>query len=100
MYRETQNWTTFDNRIIKMNELTHQHMSNIYYFTNYIFPQLYPQLVKNWIWFWILARFGGIVLPYHPVPEFTEERNYLQKMGYLKGNNEIVVNNEIIGSYE
>lgn len=94
------NWTTFDNRSVRMDEMTHQHMSNIYYFTKYIVPQFYPQSVRDEIWIWILVRFGGIVLPYYPVPEFIEEKKYLQMMGYIKNNNDIVVNNEVIGCYE
>jgi hypothetical protein len=48
---------------------------------------------------WLLIRFDGIILPYHPVHEYLQERIYLTKMGYLKENNDIIVNGELIGKY-
>lgn len=82
-----------------MEEMSHQHMSNIYYFTKYIVPELYPQSIRNDIMNWLLVRFDGVILPYHPVHEFVQEQIYLSKMGYLRDNNDIVVNGELIGKY-
>jgi len=83
-----------------MENMSHQHMSNIYYFINKIVPQLYPDSVRQDINAWLQKRFGGIILPYHPVPNFIQEQAYLYQKGYLQENNEIVINGELIGSYE
>ena len=96
----TQGWITFDDRYVNMEEMSHQHMSNIWYFTRYIVPHLYSESVRNYVWSWLNKRFGGVILPYHPHPDFKEEKAYLQMMGYLKEDNRIVVNNQIIGTYE
>ncbi len=92
-------WITYDNRMVTMEEMSHQHMSNIYYYTKYIVPQLYPQCVREDIQKWLLIRFDGVILPYRPVHKFVMEQEYLAKMGYLKENNDIVVNGELIGKY-
>ena len=31
----------------------------------------------------LFTRFGGIVLPYHPMVSFTQEINMLEKAGYI-----------------
>ena len=92
-------WITYDNRAVTMEEMTHQHMSNIYYFTKFIVPELYPQSVRDDIMKWLLIRFEGVILPYRPDHGFIQEQAYLAKMGYLKENNDIIVNGEIIGKY-
>jgi hypothetical protein len=93
-------WITYDDRLINMEEMSHQHMSNIYHFINTIVPHLYPDCVREDITNWLVKRFGGIILPYNPHPDFHQERAYLKMMGYLNEKNEIVVNNQYIGRYE
>ena len=93
-------WITYDDRKVLMDEMSHQHMSNIWYFTRYIVPHLYPDSVRNDVWAWLNKRFGGVILPYHPHPDFHQERAYLKYMGYLKEDNRIVVDNQIIGWYD
>jgi len=93
-------WRTFDNRVVDMEEMDHQHLSNIYYYTHNIVPYFYPDHIRHWILGWLVKRFNGVKLPYRPVPEFMFEKSHLLKMGYLQKNNDIVVNGEKIGCYE
>jgi hypothetical protein len=95
-----QGWITYDNRTVTMEEMSHQHMSNIYYYTKYILPELYCDSTRNDIFRWLLKRFGGVILNYHPHPDFLWEKDYLLQRGYLKEDGRIVVNNNIIGWYE
>ncbi len=92
-------WRTYDNRVIKASEISHQHLSNIYYFTTYIVPQLYPQSIRDWVERQLFVRFEGKKLPYSPCPEFTNEIVYLKRNGFLKINGDIVVNGEKIGKF-
>ena len=97
---QSHSWRTYDNRVINMEEMSHQHMSNIFYFVNNIVPNYYPDSTRNYISKWLLIRFDNVILPFCPDPNFKNEKDYLLRMGYLKENNDIVVNGEKIGSYE
>ena len=93
------NWTTYDGRVVSMKDMEHQHMSNIHYFINIVHPNFYPNSIKNEILRWLVQRFAGVILPYHPDPNFNEEKNFLRSKGYLQPNNDIVVEGEKIGCY-
>lgn len=93
-------WVTYDNRIVKMEEMNHQHMSNIYYYINTIVPGFYNNEIREYINEWLVKRFAGVILPYRPVPKFRFEKVYLSKMGYTQENNDIVIGGVKIGSYE
>ena len=90
-------WRTFDNRIVTMADMEHQHMSNIYFFINYIVPELYGDNTRIELMEWLNLRFVGMILPYQPHPDFKSEIDYLKSKGYLRSDNHIVVNNRIIG---
>lgn len=94
-----QGWITYDNRTVLMEEMSHQHMSNIWYYINYILPQYYPQSVRDDIQTWLNKRFGGVILPYHPHPNFDFERAYLRKLGFLQPNGDIIIKGERVGFY-
>ena len=89
-------WITFD-RIISVEDMTHQHASNIYYFVNYIMSHAYPQSLKDEVNEIINTRFNGVILPYRPHPDFVGEKNLLKKLGYLKENNQIYIDNKWVG---
>ena len=91
-------WRTWNNKTIPFNELDHQHLSNIHYFMNLVHPAFYPKWLKEGIRNRLIIEFGKI-LPYRPDPKFTEEKNYLRKLGFLKENNDIVVHGLKIGFY-
>lgn len=93
-------WITFDNRHVTMDEMSHQHMSNIYWFITLIVPQLYCNSTRTDVLMWLNKRFDGVILPYKPVPEFKEEKQYLQHKGYLQENNKIIIEGQTVGNYE
>jgi hypothetical protein len=93
-------WITYDGRVVDMNEMSHQHMSNIYWFINVLFPESYNVYIRHNIRTWLNLRFKGEVLPYSPKPEFVAELNYLRMKGYLKENNKIVIDGQEIGKYK
>lgn len=94
----TNKWITFDNRIIKMNEMSHQHMSNIHHYITIIVPSIYNLNTRNYIDQWLMKRFNGVILDYQPHRQFKEEFNYLNHKGYIKPDGSIVVNGKRIGS--
>ena len=93
-------WGTYDGRIVSMEEMDHQHLSNIHFYVNVTCPEFYDDELRAWILGWLSRRFAGVILPYRPVSEFTFEKNRLQSKGYLQPNNDVVVNGEKIGGYE
>ncbi len=92
-------WQTWNDRVVDMATISHQHISNIYHFINTIVPHLYLDSVRNDINTVIQSRFNGVILQYAPHPDFHNEKLYLKRMGYLKSNGEIIVNNKKIGAY-
>jgi len=95
-----QEWTTYDGRKVTMKDMSNQHMSNIHHFINTVVPQYYDTRIRFEISMWLQTRFDGIILSYKPVSGFKQEKTYLKLMGYIKKNNDIIVNNELIGKYE
>jgi hypothetical protein len=73
-------------------------MSNIYYYINFVLGKQYHSSVKHDIYVMLMKKFGK-VLPYHPDPNFKQEREYLTQLGYLRKNNDIVINGTKVGSY-
>ena len=92
-------WTTFDDRVVPMETMDHQHMSNIHHYINTTVPEYYDEDIREYITAWLVRRFAGVILPYQPVPEFKFEKNRLLSKGYLK-DKDVVVNGRKIGSYE
>ncbi len=70
-------FTTFDGRVIDAQSVDHQHLSNIYWFMKIIHSKKEGEL---WDIIYILKnRFSGIILPYRPEFEFTDEISFLDK---------------------
>lgn len=93
-------WITFDGRVVTLEEMEHQHMSNIYWFITKILPNKYSDYIRQDIMLWLKKRFNGLILYYQPHPDFKKEINYLLRKGYLKPDGMIVVDNQVIGCYE
>ena len=93
-------WTTFDDRTVEMKKMEHQHMSNIWYYITKVVPQLYNDSTRTYIKSWLDKRFDGVILPYHPHPDFKNEKMYLEHKGWIQSNGDIVINNIKIGSYD
>lgn len=96
-------WTTFQGRKVKVSEMDHQHLSNIYWYYRVILGPAYRELFES-----VLdicgVRFNGQVLPYRPHVEFKEERQYLEEHTMIIRDQEtqdelVVFNDYIIGRY-
>lgn len=92
-------WQTWDGRTITMTEISHQHLSNIYYYTHFTMAEYYPQSVRDDIMMWLKIRFGGVILPYKPVPEFAFEKERLTQLGALMPNGDILIRGDKVGTY-
>jgi hypothetical protein len=92
---ERQNWHTFYGRQIPLEQLSHQHLSNIIWYWEIIFKSRINQAVYDQI----EKRFGGQKLPYRPLISFTNEIDTLFAMGYItsKLNSDIIVDGKWIG---
>lgn len=91
-------WTTWDGRHIPAEEITHQHLSNIYYYTHFVLPEYYSEETKKDVYRLLMAKFGKI-LPYKPDIRFVQEQGYLMKKGFLMDNNDIVIQGRKVGVY-
>ena len=91
-------WTTWDNRHIPVEEITHQHLSNIYYYTHFVLAKWYDAGTKQEVYRLLMTKFGSI-LPYRPDIRFIQEQKYLTELGYLMDNNDIVIDGKIVGKY-
>ncbi|MFA5366676.1 MAG: hypothetical protein WC333_02230 [Dehalococcoidia bacterium] len=93
-------WRTWDNRLIVMENLSHQHLSNIYYYVTYTLPEMYDQSTRDEVTRLIETKFGGVILPYKPHPDFVWEKEYLKRKGFLKENdNKIIIDGVKMGEY-
>ena len=61
MAQKTILWQTWDGRLVDMKNMSHQHMSNIHYYQNLIYPKLYSKSDKIWIRQMLLNNFGNIL---------------------------------------
>lgn len=92
-------WITWDNRIVPIDEISHQHMSNIYYYINFVLPEYYHISMRVEICKFLMTKFSSI-LPYSPDPKFEFEKNLLKELGFLRENNEIYIEGKKVGAYE
>ena len=93
-------WMTWDNRVIELKNITHQHLSNIFYYTHYIMGKYYSLSTKIMILFLLNNNFSGILLPYRPDPKFEFEKKYLKEQGFLQNDGTIIISGNKIGKYE
>ena len=83
---------TFDGRAIKYTDLTHQHLSNIYWFNKVIYNRKSElELVV------IDCKHDGVILAYRPTCNFPEELAVLRKLGYLREDGKIIYEKKEIG---
>lgn len=97
-------WQSFDGRKFRgFEEMTHQHLCNIYYWTHIVNPDWYDQALKNKIKTSIDKYFDGELLEYKPLNCFRLEMETLQDRGWLKeegGDTKVVVDGKFIGSVD
>ena len=91
-------WITWDDRKIPAEEITHQHLSNIYYYTHFVLAKWYDSVTKQEVYRLLMTKFGSI-LPYRPDIRFMQEQIYLKDLGFLRDNNDIVIEGKIVGKY-
>ena len=93
-------WLTFDNRIVLMKDISHQHLSNIHHYINTTMPEWYDDSTRKEISDLLQTKFNGVILPYVPHPGFVFEKEVLQKKGFLQPDNNIIIEGIKIGCYE
>ena len=86
-------WKTFDNRDVCAEEISHEHLSNAYWYSKIILKDSY---LLNKLHSVLIKRFHGIILEYKPHPQFNKEHEFLKLNGYVK-DNLIIFNNQIVG---
>jgi len=75
-------WQTWDGRILENSEISHQHISNIYWM-NIIFGGE-DRKALSFAKQQLKIRFNGEVLPYKPDIRFRKEIDSLYFAGYIK----------------
>lgn len=83
---------TFYGSTIDLNDITHQHLSNIYWF-DILLNRGPSGMIKGVI----KEKFGGRILMYSPHPNFKQEKVLLQSGNFLNSKNEIIYKNIKIG---
>lgn len=95
VHTSTKTWTTWEGNVKTVEEIDHQHLSNIYWFNIVLYNRIYLFVVKE-----LHRRFDGELLPYIPDVRFENEIRSLEKKGfvsYINGKRILKLNNEIIG---
>lgn len=97
------NWTTWNNRVVTESTITHQHLSNIFWYFKVIQNPLSPS-TQNKLKCILDTQFKSILLPYKPEITFIEEIEYLFLNNFLRVNTndysvyDIFFQGEIIGT--
>ena len=47
-------WITYDGRVVPMETMDHQHMSNIHHYINTTVPEYYDEDVREYITAWLV----------------------------------------------
>ena len=86
-------WTTHNKKQIKLDEMDHQHLSNIYWYNKIVLgydpknkADNKPMERQDLIFEQINGRFNGEILPYKPLLAFQFEIEMLEKNGWLRWN--------------
>lgn len=91
-------YTTFEGKVVDTETVSHQHLSNIYWFSKIVTGRVDKNALNR-----IERDFNGVILPYRPKPNFKSEIKLLTSSGYLvdKGDGiaDIIFEGNIIGEY-
>jgi len=86
-------WTTWEGRRLTVDQIDHQHLSNIYWFNVLLYNRVYLFIVEE-----LQKRFNSVLLPYRPDVRFDNEIRSLDKKGFLyEGGRLIMYNGVVIG---
>ena len=83
-------WTTLDGRQVPLHKITHQHLSNIFYYTHYIASELYDDSVRKAVVGALDNRFDGKAKTYNP--KYKWEMEYLKYKRWLHKDGSIIIN--------
>ena len=78
VYTRPEKWGTFNGKTKNVEEIDHQHLSNIYWFFYIIHNEIMMFALNE-----IEERFNGQLLDYRPHISFEMEIEFLEKNGYL-----------------
>ena len=81
-------WGTVDGDWVEKDCLSHDHLSNIYYYVNFIYREGYPDETRQLIQKELDDRFEGTPLPYKPFYDW--ELQYIKHKGMVKLNGDII----------
>lgn len=94
-------WRSYDGRELFIHEMTHEHISSLYFFLNFVskFPK---EEVLDEVKRVIKDNYDGVILPYRPPSDVIGEAERLHEQGMLKYDKEthkfdIIDNGEWIG---
>lgn len=76
-------WRSYDGRELYIDEMTHEHLSSLYYFMTYVSKRQSEDVIIE-IKRVIDLNFGGIILPYNPPPDVLGEIEILHSKGLLR----------------
>lgn len=92
---EFNGWTTVDRRTILKDDITHEHLSNIYYYVRFFYPELYPDWTRREVCDLLDTKFNGEILPYKPFWDYEIAR--IKSKGWVMENGDIVINGFKLG---
>jgi aspartokinase-like uncharacterized kinase len=76
-------WKSYDGRRLYIHEMTHEHISSLYYFMRYIHNSPEESVITE-INRVINEKYNGIILPYRPPSDVIGEAEKLHQQGLLK----------------
>jgi uncharacterized radical SAM superfamily Fe-S cluster-containing enzyme len=86
---------TFNGKSINENEISHQHLSNWFWYINLTFKEQYQDSSREYVQNLLYDRFDGEILDYKPHPKYWMEIDVLKRKNLLKDNGDIVLTNTI-----
>ena len=89
-------WVTWDGKDATMQTISHQHLSNAYWFMIIINKMDDPNFIEA-VFQTLRNRFDGKLLQYTPDPNFKQETELLRKENYLMLDGTIWCNGELVG---
>ena len=84
-------WRTHDGRVLTLDQIDDQHLSNIYWFSRISYSNISPHIYRE-----ITQRFGGKPLQYKPLP-IPGEIEALKERGFIIGT-DIIFEGLVIGT--
>lgn len=95
-------YTNYKGEKKPLNQIDHQHLSNIYWYNKIVFNR--DDHYLKFILDQINSRFDSKILPYVPQWQFQAEIEYLDKMGFLNWNKDkteadVIYQGHVVGRY-